>query len=62
MENKSIEQHQQVAAVINSLSAIRQKIARMNGMFPHYCNTLEDEYKTIIGLARTKALMPPWMG
>lgn len=46
---------------MSALSNIRQKISRMNAMFPQYCVTLENEYNEIVHNARSRSLVPPWM-
>ncbi|MEY3398589.1 MAG: hypothetical protein RL220_1183, partial [Bacteroidota bacterium] len=57
----SLQQHEQISAVMNNLTQIRYRISRMKSMFPDYCAHLEEQYAATISDARKFNMLPPWM-
>jgi hypothetical protein len=63
MQNSTmtLEQHEEISAVMNNLTVIRHRISRMKSMFPDYCAHLEEQYHHTVQSAKSSNMLPPWL-
>lgn len=59
--NASVVQHNELADMMNSLTAIQMRMARVKNTFPNYYQQLQKNYNALLMHARQSNMMPPWM-
>ena len=59
--NSSVTQHAQYAELVNSLTAIHIRMARVKSTFPNYYQQLQKNYNSLLMQARQSNMLPPWM-
>jgi hypothetical protein len=59
--NASVAQHAEYAELVNSLTAIHARMARVRSTFPNYYQQLQKNYNSLLMQARQHNMLPPWM-
>jgi hypothetical protein len=59
--NASVAQHAQLSELVNSLTAIHMRMARVKSTFPNYYQQLQKNYNALLLEAKSTNILPPWM-
>jgi hypothetical protein len=54
-------QHERVAALMNNLAHLQERMQRVKNMFPLHHAQLMQQYNQLILEAKHQRVMPPWM-